>query len=231
MVEQAVSIVLCSGAVGDTTMIRQLKAFNASRLHLAGRMELAAAKYVPQQAPLRPVDAGADRARRFPPRPDTTVISEAIALYYITQNENGFWLARAANCKDGGLFFLKRSAVRFAKKKSGSAGCATMFLAGALELDVPNEGGAFAALLDSAIDAIARRFPTIGTFVRMAGAEWRQLIAEISRVKASERRHREAIERELFRGHYTLASKNDDDLPIPQPARAVDIAANTGEFQ
>jgi hypothetical protein len=31
---------------------------------------------------------------------------------------------------------------------------------------------------------------------------------------ASERKHRAAIEKELFRDQYTLASKNDDDLPI-----------------
>jgi hypothetical protein len=36
-----------------------------------------------------------------------------------------------------------------------------------------------------------------------------------ARALASDRRHREAIEKELFRGRYTLASKNDDELPVP----------------
>ena len=195
-------------------MIRQLKAFNAARSQLADGMEFAAAKYVPLQVPLSPMDAGSDQGRRFPSRPDLTVISDAIPLYYIAQNKNGFWLAREAGGKNGGLFFLKRSAVRFAKDKSEPTSCATMYLADAFELDVPSEGGRLAALFDSAIDAIARRTPTLADFLRMAAAEWRQLIAEISRVKASEQRHRDAIERDLFRGQYTLASKNDDDLPI-----------------
>jgi len=38
---------------------------------------------------------------------------------------------------------------------------------------------------------------------------------EILRVRASQRRSRDAIERDPLRGQYTLVSKNDDDLPIP----------------
>jgi hypothetical protein len=88
-------------------MIRQLKAFNAARLHLLGNTEFAAAIYESHCVPLSPVDAGPDHATQFPPRPDATMISEAIPLYYIAQNENGLWLAREANGKNGGLFFLK----------------------------------------------------------------------------------------------------------------------------
>lgn len=53
------------------------------------------------------------------------------------------------------------------------------------------------------------------TFALMAVEEWRKLVADVSRAFASERRNRQAIEQELFRGRYTLSSKNDDDLPIP----------------
>lgn len=52
------------------------------------------------------------------------------------------------------------------------------------------------------------------TYGRMVAAEWRRLVADISRVFASNRRHRDAIERELFHGRYRLCSKNDDELPI-----------------
>jgi hypothetical protein len=52
-------------------------------------------------------------------------------------------------------------------------------------------------------------------FIGSAITEWRKLITQISDAFASQRRHREAIEKELFRGQYTLSSKNDDDLPIP----------------
>jgi hypothetical protein len=48
----------------------------------------------------------------------------------------------------------------------------------------------------------------------MSAAAARNLAVRISRALAAERRNRAAIERKLFRGQYTLASKNDDDLPI-----------------
>jgi hypothetical protein len=79
---------------------------------------------------------------------------------------------------------------------------------------VPNQGGQVAAIFDAAVDAIARRAPTLAFFVRNAIIEWRKLVAETSHALAGKRRNREAIEKELFRGQYTLASKNDDDLPV-----------------
>jgi hypothetical protein len=57
--------------------------------------------------------------------------------------------------------------------------------------------------------------------VRTVFAAGRKLVAQISRVLEGERRHRAAIEQELFCGRYMLASKNDDDLPIPSGAGAV----------
>lgn len=49
----------------------------------------------------------------------------------------------------------------------------------------------------------------------MAVTEWRKLVTEVSCAIAGERRNRAVIEKELFRGQYTLTSKNDDDLPVP----------------
>jgi hypothetical protein len=196
-------------------MIRQLEEFNVARLHVAGGMEFAAAAHQPRPKPLRPVDNGGGRAKRFPRRPDTTVISEAIPLYYIARNKNALWLAREAGGRTGGLFFFKRSAIGFSNRKSAHASCATMFLADPFELDVPNEGGRLAALFDSTMDAMARRMPAVVAFARSTITKWRRLITEVARIRASERSHREAIERELFRGQYILSSKNDDDLPIP----------------
>jgi hypothetical protein len=196
-------------------MIRQLRQFNVARSYLADGMAFAVSGYEP-----RPKSYGSDRpasasAHNFPQRPDATMISEAIPLFYIAQNSAGFWLAREANGRIGGLFLLKRSALRFASSKSQPAGCATMFLAGRIELDVENQGNRVAGLIAGAGKAAARRAPLLGSFVGSAVAEWRKLIAEISRAFASKRKHRTAIEQELFRGQYTLASKNDDDLPIP----------------
>jgi hypothetical protein len=196
-------------------MIRQRKQFHVSRLGLVGGMDpiVAACREAPG---LRRDDLpGLAPVRQFPRRPDAGVISETIPLFYIAQDRNGFWLAREADGGDGGLFLLKRSALRFAHDKSRLRGCATMLLAERFELDVSNQGSRFVAGLAAATDFVARRAPALACFVRMAAAEWRKLVAEISRALASERKHRAAIETELFRNQYRLSSKNDDDLPIP----------------
>jgi hypothetical protein len=65
---------------------------------------------------------------KFPKRPDLTALSETIPLFYIGQDNRGFWVAREADGRCGGVFLLRRSAVRFAQQKSAPGGCATMFL-------------------------------------------------------------------------------------------------------
>jgi hypothetical protein len=195
-------------------MIARVKHFNASRLHLAGGMKFTTLAYKPRPRSRRGDNVASVSTSKFPRRPDASVICETIPLFHIAQNNNGFWLARDADGQNGGLFFLKRSALGFAGKKSESMGCATMVLSESYELDVPNQGGQVAAIFDAAVDAIARRAPTLASFVRMAMAEWRKLITETSHALAGERHNREAIEKELFRGQYTLASKNDDDFPV-----------------
>lgn len=151
----------------------------------------------------------------FPNRPDLTVLSETIPLFYIARNSHGFWVARDAEAGCGGVFLLRRSAVRFARDKTAPAGCALMFLNDALELDIENQGSRLVEPLSKTIDTAWRRTPTLMAFMTMAIGEWRKLVAQISRAFADERRNRAAVERELFRGQYTLISKNDDDLPIP----------------
>ena len=159
--------------------------------------------------------AGRSTVINFPKRPDLTVLSQTIPLFYIARNKHGFWVAREAEGQRGGIFLLRRSALRFARDSSAPAGCAMMFLNEALELDLENEGSRHVEILAAGIDVITRRAPQFAAFVAMAIAEWRKLVAQISRAFAGERRNRAAIERELFRGQYTLSSKNDDDLPIP----------------
>lgn len=148
-------------------------------------------------------------------RPDETVLSESIPLFYVGQNKRGFWVAREAQGRSGGLFLFQRSAVRFAQNKSSSAGCATMIVAEPLELDLENQGSRLVESLTAVADVVTRRAPAFATCIGMAVAEWRKLTAEISRAVAGERRNRAAIERELFHGQYTLSSKFDDELPIP----------------
>ena len=151
---------------------------------------------------------------KFPRRPSLNVLSEAIPLFYICQNSNGFWIARDAEGRSGGLFLRKESAFRFARRKSEPVGCAMMLLDETIDLDVQNEGNRTAVALGAAIDLVKRRAPGLAAFAGMMVAEWRKLADEISRTLASQKRHRAAIEQELFHGKFWLASKNDDDLPI-----------------
>ena len=163
----------------------------------------------------RPVLRSVGGTAKLPKRPDLTVLSETIPLFFIARNSCGFWVARDAEGGCGGAFLLRRSAVRFARNKTAPAGCAMMFLSETLELDIENQGSRFVEPLDSAIGIVWRRVPILAAFVAMAIGEWRQLVAQVSRAFADERRNRSAIERELLHGQYTLTSKNDDDLVVP----------------
>jgi len=195
-------------------MIRQLKHSRVLRELWPGEMRLA---YVGHgqgaAAPRRPI--AASTTAPLPPRPDASALSEAIPLFFIGRNRSGLWVVREAAGGSGGLFLFKQSAARFARRQSEPAGCAMMFLAEPFELDVENQGSRFAGLLAAASKIAARRAPLLVGFIGSAITEWRKLITQISDAFASQRRHREAIEKELFRGQYTLCSKNDDDLPIP----------------
>jgi hypothetical protein len=152
---------------------------------------------------------------QLPPRPDATVLSDSIPLFFIGRNAGGFWVAHESEGRCGGLFLLRRSALRYARRQSAPAGCATMFLTAPLELDVPNQGSRLVGPCAAMLEAAERRAPALLSFFAMAAAEWRKLVAQISHALAGERRNREAIEKDLFRGQYTLVSKNDDDLPVP----------------
>jgi hypothetical protein len=51
---------------------------------------------------------------RLPQRPDPSVLSETIPLFFIGRNREGFWVARDAHGRVGGIFVLKQSALKFA---------------------------------------------------------------------------------------------------------------------
>ena len=195
-------------------MIRQLKQSRVLRELWPGEMRLAYVAHEQGATPPRRPFAASAAATPLPRRPDASALSEAIPLFYLGRNKYGIWVARAAEGPSGGLFLSKQSAARFARRRSEPAGCAIMFIAEPIELDVDNQGSRIAGLLAAAGKVLARRAPFLVNFIGSAIAEWRKLVAEISDVFAGHRRHRDAIERELFRGRYTLASKNDDDLPI-----------------
>jgi hypothetical protein len=194
-------------------MTRQLKQFNLSRLRLAGDIDLVVSGFEPRSFPTRGDFVAPSSVYKYPPRPDASVVSETIPLFYIGRNRNGVWVVREADGRSGGLFLLKQSALRFVRRQSEPAGCAMMFLAEPFELDIENQGGRYADPVSS-IENAARYVPLVGALVRTAAAAWRKLLAHASPALASERKHRAAIEKELFHDQYTQASKNDDDLPI-----------------
>jgi hypothetical protein len=84
---------------------------------------------------------------KLPPRPSAEILSEAIPLFFIGRNEDGFWVARESDGRIGGIFLRKRSALRFANRSAQPAGCAIMLLSERLELDVENKGNPFVAHL------------------------------------------------------------------------------------
>jgi hypothetical protein len=106
--------------------------------------------------PARPVTGA---TAKFPRRPDPRVLSTSIPLFFIGRNKHGFWVVRAAEGRAGGIFLLKRSALRFAARNSAPAGCATMFLSERFELDVENQGDVLAAGLDAMIRVITAPVP------------------------------------------------------------------------
>ena len=86
-------------------------------------------------------DGGATRQLR---RPDRNVLSEAIAVFFIGRDSDGFWVARDADRPIGGLFLLRSSALAFARNICEPHGCAFVFETDRFELDVENRGNRFA---------------------------------------------------------------------------------------
>jgi hypothetical protein len=194
-------------------MIRQLKHSRVLHELWPGEMHLAYAGLGQgAAAPRRPL--AAPTTTQLPRRPDASALNEAIPLFYIGRNKNGLWVVREAEGRSGGLFFLKQSAVHFARRQSEPSGCAMMFLDEPIELEVATQAGRH-AMPESATGRAARQVPSVVAAIGSVVAAWRKFIARVSCGFASDRRNRAAIENELFGGQYRLGSKNDDDLPIP----------------
>ena len=71
---------------------------------------------------------------------DPGIVSDDIPAFFIGRNKEGFWVARDAKGRIGGIFLLENSAVSFAKRKSEPNGCATIFPSERIELDLENKG-------------------------------------------------------------------------------------------
>jgi hypothetical protein len=153
-------------------------------------------------------------SEQLPPRPDRAVLNASIPLFFIGRNRTGFWVAREAAGRCGGLFLFRRSAARFARRNGLAGGGATMLVEHSIELDLPNQGSKLIELMASLTEIVGRRAPRVANLIATALAQLRRLDSHISHVLADHHRNREAIESDLFRGEYELTSKNDDDLPV-----------------
>jgi hypothetical protein len=115
----------------------------------------AAASRIRHHGATQPTAAPA-AATRWPQPPDPSILSEAIPLFFIGRNKDGFWVARDADGSVGGIFLLKRSAVRFANRTTQPCGCATMFMSERFELDIENKGNPFVVRLGGASRLVSR---------------------------------------------------------------------------
>jgi hypothetical protein len=193
-------------------MLRQLENPRLFGQHFPGGFFFPFADSEPKTTKQRRPHAALPAVVNFPYRPDASIINESIPLFYIGQNKKGRWVVREAEGRSGGLFLFKQWAVRFARRQSEPFGCAIMFLAEPIELDIDSQGR-YAGPIPSAKSS---SYPplSVGNFATTFVDVWRRFTALVSRNIAALRRNRAAIERELFRGQYTLTSKQDDDLPL-----------------
>ena len=78
---------------------------------------------------------------------DPGCVSDAIPAFFIGRNREGFWVARDAKGRIGGLFLFETGALSFAKRNSAPTGCATIYPSTAFELDLQNMGNPLVARL------------------------------------------------------------------------------------
>jgi len=112
-----------------------------------------------QQTPQDSSEQYVQQTAQLPPRPDQTVLSDSIPLFFIGRNQSGFWVARESEGRSGGLFLFRWSAARFARKQSSPRGCATMLVEHTIELDLPNQSSGLVGPIATTIDIVRRRVP------------------------------------------------------------------------
>jgi hypothetical protein len=150
----------------------------------------------------------------WPLRPDAGALNKSIPLFFISRDSDGFWIACEADLRIGGIFLCQRSALRFARRCAGPAGCATMILSEPHDLDTENRGNRFAVQLRPVKRRLRHLGSRLNTLVGKTIVNARASGARLSHTFIEQRLHRAGIETELYRGRYQHSSKNDDDLPV-----------------
>lgn len=163
----------------------------------------------------------------WPKRPNPSVLSKSIPLFFISRDNDGFWIACEADFRIGGIFLSQRSALRFAQRCSEPTGCATMILEEARHLDIENRGNRFVDQLRPAKRLVRRLASKLADIVGTAVANARVLGARWSRAHIEDRMLRAALEVDLYRGRYKHSNKNDDDLPIVSRTEKPTLAPTT----
>jgi hypothetical protein len=124
--------------------------------------------------PLTYLNAGESPAPKYsgPPTPfqplDPGVLNASIPAFYIGRDSDGFWLVRDVKGESGGIFLLRSSALAFARRIAGRAGCATIFPSERFELDVENHGNSLIMHLKP--------------LKKSAMAGWRRMVALAGRI-------------------------------------------------
>src|ERR1700733_4231265 len=179
-------------------MLRQLENPHLFCQHVSGGFFFPFADNEAKTTKQRSPHAAPPAVVNFPHRPDPSIINESIPLFYIGQNKKGRWVGREAKGRSGGLFLFKQGAVRFARRQSEPFGCAIMFLAEPIELEITSDGKCAESL--HAAERSSRQPQDDDAVVAAVIAAWRKLKSFIARNTAAQRRNRQAIERDLFGG-------------------------------
>ena len=114
------------------------------------------------------ISVAATVAPGLPQRPDPRILNDAIPLFYIGRNLDGFWVTRDADGTVGGIFLRKQSALNFAKRNADSRGCATMFLPERFELGIENKGNPLVAHIATTKRVLTRLLTKLTHFIGAA---------------------------------------------------------------
>jgi hypothetical protein len=101
-------------------------------------------------------------------RPGVEVLSEAIPVFFIGRNREGFWVARDTDGRSGGLFWRREAALRFAQRSAAPARCAMVFPQARFELDIENAGDPLVTCIATARRLLVRQVLRLASAFRKA---------------------------------------------------------------
>jgi hypothetical protein len=161
-----------TGRVGErlqTALAGLLDAFDGFASHRTRLVAGEAEQIRPRQPQDTPRSDGSTTVSAEFRALDPDIVSEAIPAFFIGRNKEGFWVARDAKGRNGGIFLLESSATSFARRNSRPAGCATIYPLERFELDLKNNGNPLVPPLASLLRVTMRPMRRIAVSVE----KWR----------------------------------------------------------